>query len=102
MIWWRADDCITCDACHGRCHDAVEKRGKATLLECNYCGLRQLAYNAPEPPMDMTARMNNGRFAGMTIYEIDKQKNGRRYLEHIVKTKGELCEVVSKYLAASQ
>jgi hypothetical protein len=52
--------------------------------------------------MDMTARMNNGRFAGMTIYEIDKQKNGRRYLEHIVKTKGELCEVVSKYLAASQ
>ena len=46
--------------------------------------------------------MSGGRFAGMTFDEIEKEKHGRKYLEHLVKTKGEHCEAVSRHLAASQ
>lgn len=102
MIWWPADDCIDCAECHGRCHDAIRTRGKATLLECNYCGLKQWAYNAPPEPVDDRPRMSSGRFAGMTFDEIENQRHGRKYLEHLVKTKGEHSEAAERHLAASQ
>lgn len=101
-MWWPADNVIVCQGCASHSHDATMQRGRLTLLVCNYCGLGTWVFGGPLPPSEETDRMKTGRFAGMTIYEIDKQKNGRRYLEHIAKTKGELCEVVSKYLAASQ
>lgn len=102
MIWWPADDCITCVECHGRSHDAIEEKGKKILLECNYCGLRQWATNAPSKPRDDTPRMTTGRYSGKTLAEIDASPNGRRYLEAVAKNDERLREAVSRYLAASQ
>jgi len=99
---WPVDDFITCWQCHGRSHDAWERRGKRTLLRCNYCGTGEWVYNAPDPPQDTVFRMTEGRFSGMSLEQIDKQPNGRRYLEHIRDTHATLREVVSRYLAALQ
>lgn len=102
MIWWPADNCITCVECGSRSHDAVRSRGKQALLECNYCGLKQWASNAPPKPKDEVHRMESGRFRGMTFKEIDSLPNGRRYLEAIMKNDEKLREAVSRHLAASQ
>lgn len=100
--WWKADDVISCDRCQGRCHDAVDQRGRKTLLVCNYCGLGEWAYGAPEAPRDESPRMASGRYAGMTLTEISKQDGGLRYLEWIRDNQPELREAVLRCLAASQ
>lgn len=100
MTYWPADDVITCSQCDARSHDAVEEKGRKTLLVCNFCGLGEWTYNAPKRPADRFHRMESGRYEGMTLDEIDKLPNGRRYIEALKETK--LSEVVFKYLAALQ
>jgi len=101
-MWWPADNVAICPDCASRCHDATRQRGRNTLLVCNYCGLGVWVFNAPPPPGEQAERMKTGRFAGMTFAEIEKQPNGRRYIEYLKENDSELSEAVSRYLAASQ
>jgi uncharacterized protein YbaR (Trm112 family) len=110
VICWNADNVISCPQCKGRSHDAVrdERRKppwaseRSELLVCNFCGLGRWVNNAPPAPFGDEARFQSGRYAGKTIPEVDAMPNGRRYLQAIRDQNKELCEVVSRYLAASQ
>ena len=112
MRIWPVDDLISCHACHGRCHDAWDDgrnrpRGvsdEATLLMCNYCGIGVWEMNVPPPPQEKNSavRKSEGRYAGMTIGEIDAVPGGRKYLEVIANRDGSFREVASLYLAALQ
>jgi len=101
-MWWPADNVVACPDCASRCHDATLRRGRDTLLVCNYCGLGVWVFDGPSPPSEQTERMETGRFAGMTFAEIEKPPNGRRYIEYLKENDSTLSEAAKRHLAASQ
>lgn len=93
---------IICDRCASTMHDVLEdypERGRR-LLVCLWCNLRE--WESYKPAAQSSIRLKYGRHAGKTLAEIDREPNGRKYLEYLAKTNATLKDVIEEYLAAPQ
>jgi len=99
-----ASPCHRCDATAWECiGDFTPHKGKPEdVLECAFCGLRTRVPASSKPKAVKISdefRFQFGRFKGLTFAEADAEKNGRRYLEHLLETNEKLRDRIAEYLA---
>jgi hypothetical protein len=70
-------------ACGTQCHDILHEDGGDWYLSCVFCGTGQWvkAIKGHLKPQDRTFVLRDGRFAGLTLPEVEKQPRGRDYLK---------------------
>jgi len=92
-----------CHRCHATAWDALDLGEKEDHIVCVFCGLqtcvkaqRQHRPRHVGPWQDF--RFQSGRFKGLSLEEVDAEKNGRRYLEVIRDSNESLREKIAAYL----
>ena len=92
-------------ACGTQCHDILYEDGGEWYLSCVFCGTGQWvkAIKGHLKPQDRTFVLRDGRFAGLTLPEVENQPRGLDYLKwaaesHPRPTVKEMCK---KHLDAS-
>lgn len=98
----KADGMAVCDRCDSTMHDVLEEypeKGRL-LLVCLWCNLREWVDYKPQA--QSLFRLKYGRHAGKTLAEIEREPNGRKYLEYMARTNPSLKDVITEYLAAPQ
>jgi hypothetical protein len=100
----------TCDQCSASTWElagefAPAKGPPQDVIECAFCGYRLRVNASRRPrsaplaaPAEGDFRLQHGRFAGMTLAEVDAEANGRRYLEVLRETNEKLRSRVAAYL----
>lgn len=78
------DNKHVCSRCQAMAHDIVREARDHALLECCFCGAFNRVpplHREPPKPKAVDFRFEHGRYAGMTLEEVDADPHGRRYLE---------------------
>lgn len=98
----------TCVYCGSQTFEVLEHRGREQLVECAFClhgGEWAKAVGKPldklhqqNPDADGSYRLRSGRFSGMTLREVLRVTNGRRYLEYQARDEGEIGKIVKRFL----
>ena len=70
-------------ACGTQCHDILHEDGGEWYLSCSFCGTSQWvkAIKGHLKPRDQEFVLRDGRFAGLTLPEVEKQPRGLDYLK---------------------
>lgn len=69
--------------CGAQCHDILHEEHGDWYLSCVYCGTGQWvkAIKGHLKPRDQEFVLRDGRFAGLTLEEVEKQPRGLDYLK---------------------
>lgn len=69
--------------CGTQCHDILHEESGDWYLSCVFCGTGQWvkAIKGHLKPQDRTFVLRDGRFAGLTLPEVEKQPRGMDYLK---------------------
>jgi hypothetical protein len=70
-------------ACGTQCHDILHEDGGEWYVSCAFCHTGQWvkAIKGHLKPQDRTFVLRDGRFAGLTLPEVEKQPRGLDYLK---------------------
>jgi hypothetical protein len=70
-------------ACGTQCHDILHEDGGEWYLSCSFCGTSQWvkAIKGHLKPRDQEFVLRDGRFAGLTLPEVERQPRGLDYLK---------------------
>lgn len=70
-------------ACGTQCHDILHEDGNEWYLVCAFCGTGQWvkAIKGHLKPQDRDFVLRDGRFAGLTLPEVERQPRGLDYLK---------------------
>jgi hypothetical protein len=70
-------------ACNTQCHDILHDEHGEWYLSCVFCGTGQWvkAIKGHLKPRDQEFVLRDGRFAGLTLAEVEKQPRGLDYLK---------------------
>jgi hypothetical protein len=70
-------------ACGTQCHDILHEDCGEWYLSCSFCGTSQWvkAIKGHLKPRDQEFVLRDGRFAGLTLPEVEKQPRGLDYLK---------------------
>lgn len=70
-------------ACGTQCHDILHEDGGEWYLVCAFCGTGQWvkAIKGHLKPQDRDFVLRDGRFAGLTLPEVERQPRGADYLK---------------------
>jgi hypothetical protein len=103
---------LLCYRCSASTWERVETREEVRrghvyredVVQCVFCGVLERVEAAARPaaaePQAGRAefRFQFGRFQGMTFAEVDREENGRAYLEHLRDTNEKLRGRIAEYL----
>jgi hypothetical protein len=70
-------------ACGTQCHDILHEDGGQWYLSCSFCHTGQWvkAIKGHLKPQERTFVLRDGRFAGLTLAEVERQPRGLDYLK---------------------
>ena len=70
-------------ACNTQCHDILHEDGGDWYLSCVFCHTGQWvkAIKGHLKPRDQEFVLRDGRFAGLTLPEVERQPRGRDYIK---------------------
>lgn len=101
----------TCRYCGASCFEVLEEDRGECLVECLFClhggewapmpkGRKKKPAAKPTAKGAASFRFKYGRYEGMTVAEVDREPNGRRYLEHVATTNdGKIGSIAAEYLS---
>jgi hypothetical protein len=93
-------------ACRTQCHDILHEDGGEWYLSCVFCGTGQWvkAIKGHLKPRDQEFVLRDGRFAGLTLPEVERQPRGLDYLKWAAEShpRPTVREACKKHLDASR
>lgn len=89
MITFYEDKPMHCAYCHGSDYEIMEVGDHQARVSCVWCGkdTRWVDYSNTVTITDESLfRFKYGRYQGMSIEEVDKEKGGGRYLMYLLQS----------------
>lgn len=92
--------------CQAECHDILHEEGRHWLIQCAFCGLAHWVpvIKGHLKPREEGFVLRDGRFAGLTLPEVERQPRGPDYLRWAADShpRPVVRDAVKKHLAAKQ